>query len=183
MTADNRREYFRTEIALPARWKILNKRETELVKKGLGKNLLNNSQVPNPIDEYIHQASPGSEEEQILQCMQFINNKLDFVIEQIFLKEKGITPHQGYVVDLSGSGLKFKCDEPIAPGTMIKFNLIMTGSIQYRTEFISRVIRSEKDEEDYLIGASIVEIEEEARDSIVQIVMQKQRLEIRRNRD
>ena len=85
MASDNRRAYYRAQITIPLQWRILLPEESRIVRQGLGANLFRGSGVPNPIDEFLEQATPGSNEEHLYRCLQLVNNKLDFLIEHAFL--------------------------------------------------------------------------------------------------
>jgi c-di-GMP-binding flagellar brake protein YcgR len=179
MDLSNRRQYFRADISVPVRWRVLTGEETRLARQGMAHSLLRKASVPSPIDEFIEEAIPGSKEEQLYRCLQLINNKLDFVIEQVFLRSAQAPPSKDEVIDMSGSGLKFTCREHMQHGTLLKMDLIMPGTFQYQMELISEVMRVEAKEGGFIVAAKIVEIEEGCRESIVKVVFQKQRKDIR----
>ena len=58
----------------------------------------------------------------------------------------------------------------------------MPGIIQYNMELIAEIIRLTKKEEQYENAARIIHIKDDARDSIVKLVFQKQRMDIRNNK-
>ncbi|MBN2126358.1 MAG: hypothetical protein JW821_18805, partial [Deltaproteobacteria bacterium] len=86
MTSENRRRFFRAQITAPARWQMLGEEERRLLDQGLGRALLDQVELPSPIDEFMEQAAPDSEEAHLFRSLQFINSKLDFMINQLFLK-------------------------------------------------------------------------------------------------
>ena len=57
--------------------------------------------------------------------------------------------------------------------------LILPGITQYNMELITEILRVTKKEDQYINAARIVQIKDDARDSIVQLVFKKQRLDIR----
>jgi len=179
MNAANRRGYFRAKITVPVRWRVLSSEEARAARQGMGQTLFRRSGVLDPIDEFIEQATPGSKEEQLYRCLQLINNKLDFVIEQTFLRPSEAPPSRGMVVDLSGSGLRLSCREHLKQGTLLMMDLLLPGTFQYQVELVSEVIRVEAMEDGYEAGCRIIDIEESARESIVKLVFQKQRRDIR----
>jgi len=175
----NRRKYYRGKITVPARWQPLTEEESRLVSDGKGCELFRQADLLDPITEMLERAEPGTPDKQILRCLQLLNNKLDFVIEQIFLKEKETPPSRGDVIEISGSGLKFTSQEILPKGTLLMMNLILPGTFEYQLELISEVLRSEDVEGSFIIAARILEIREETRDEIIKVVLQKQRKEIR----
>jgi hypothetical protein len=179
MDAANRRGFFRAKIIFPVRWRVLSPEEARAARQGMGQTLFRRSGVPDPIDEFIEQATPGSKEEQLYRCLQLINNKIDFVIEQTFLHPSETPPSRGTVVDLSGSGIKLNCREHLKQGTLLKMDLLLPGTFQYQVELVSEVVWVEAMEDGYVTGCRIIDIEESARESIVKVVFQKQRRDIR----
>ncbi|MBW2102392.1 MAG: PilZ domain-containing protein [Deltaproteobacteria bacterium] len=161
MEVQNRRQYIRTSIILPAKCQILEKDEIDLVRKGEGKSLFRDRGHVSPIDEMVEQATPGRE-------------------RRAFLKE---------VVEISGSGMKFTSEEPLAVGTLLKTDLIMPGSARFRVELIAEVLRVEEVKapeparrDPYLVAAAFKEIDEDARDAIIKTVFDNQRKMIRLSR-
>lgn len=179
MDSENRRAYYRAQISIPLKWRILLPEEGRIVRQGLGTNLFRDSGVPNPIDEFLEQAAPGSNEEKLYRSLQLMNNKLDFLIEHAFLHPDQSSPLRGDVIDISGSGLKFICRDHIPIGSLLKMDLVMPTTSRYQLELISEVVRIETQTGGYTVACRIIEIDEAARESIVNVVFQKQRKEIR----
>jgi hypothetical protein len=175
----NRRKYYRGKITVPARWQLLTEEDSRLVYDGKGRELFKQADLLDPVDEILERAEPGTSEKQILRCLQLLNNKLDFIIEQIFLKEKETPPSRGEVIEISGSGLKFTSEEFLEKGALLLMHLILPGTFEFQLELISEVLRSEDVGRGFVIAAKILEIREETRDEIIKVVLQKQRKEIR----
>lgn len=182
MGSENRRKYFRIEMKLPVRWHLLNEEEIRKVKNGMGSDLFRRGDLPTPIQEFLEQAASGSKEEQLYRSLQLVNNKLDFIIDQLLSKSAGNVPNWNDLVEISASGLKFTTEEPLHVGAYMKMYLIIPETYQYQIEFVAEVVRVSEDGNDFLVAAKIVEIYEEARDAIVRVVLEKQRKEIRRLR-
>jgi hypothetical protein len=183
MESENRRKYYRARIDLPISWEVLDENEASVVKKGLGSSLLRKESCPSPVDEFLAQALPGSQEERLFRCIQLLNNKLDFIIERLLT---GLDKDSGPlddVVEISGSGLKFTTEESIKEGRFLRMNLVMPETFHYRMEFVAEVLRVEKYRSRFLVASRIVAIDEDTRDAIIQTVFKKQRQEIRMERD
>ena len=179
MNPENRRKYFREELTVTARWQVLMDEEIKLVEKGMGSTLFKSAGLPGPIDEFLEEAVLGSEEKQLYRCLQLINNKLDFIIDQMFLKSTENPPNLDEVIEISGSGLQFRSKKHLKPGTLLKMSLIMPETLQYEMELIAGVVRVDEKGDSFINAARILVIDDETRDSIVQVVFQKQRKEIR----
>jgi hypothetical protein len=181
MESGNRRKYYRARITLPVSWERLDEEARRLVEQGQGARLLRKGGLANPIDEYLAQAEPGSEERRIYRCLQLVNNKLDFLIDQLVNRCERERPLDD-VIEISGSGLKFITREPLSVGDLLRMDLLMPESFHYQMELLAEVVRVEEEEDASQVAAGIVAIDEEFRDAIVQAVFRKQRQEIREDR-
>ena len=181
MRSGNRRKYYRAKIVLPVSWERLDRDAKTLVEQGQGASLLKKGGLMSPIDEYLSQAEPGSEEKRIYRCLQLVNNKLDFVIDRMVNRSEEERCLDD-VIEISGSGLKFITGEPLSVGDLLRMDLLVPESFHYRMELLAEVVRVEEEENRYQVAAGIVAIDEEFRDAIVQAVFKKQREEIRKDR-
>ena len=175
----NRRNDVRVNMSVPIRWKILNSEEIQLVKKGLDQTLLKKSNLTTPIDEVLEQVAPDSEEELLYRSLKYIDNKLDFLIEQVLAESTDDFPHSDEIIEMSASGVKFITNSPLATDTYLKINLIMPGTFQYRIDCIAKVVRTEEKNNKFLIAVNIISIDKVARESMIKVIFQKQRKDIR----
>ena len=183
MSESNRREHFRVDMTVPVRWKILTDYEINLLKNGMGNALFKQKGIPSPIESFLEETIKGSKDEQIFLALQLLNNKLDFIIEHLLFSPSNETISHDKLIEISASGLKFSAVEKFEEGTLLKMELIMPGIVQYNMELITEIIRSTKKGDQYIIAARIVHIKEDARDSIVKLVFQKQRMDIRNKKN
>ena len=183
MSDINKREHFRVEMTVPVKWKILTDSEKEIVNKGMGNTLFKEGGIPSPIDTFLEESSPGSKDEQLFQSLQLLNNKLDFIIEHLMAREQHGTSGNDNIMEISASGLKFSSEEKLKKGTMLKMELIMPGIVQYKMELIAEILRVTESDNRYVNAASIIQIRDDAQDSIVKLVFQKQRMDIRNTRN
>lgn len=175
----NKRTDFRVVMSIPVKWQVLTDEDSEMVAKGRGMELFKHRGVPSPIEEYIDQTVPGSKDEQLYLALQFLNNKLDFIIENIMTVQEHKLPYEDHIIELCASGLKFITPVKVETGSYIKMELLMPGVVQFGMELIAEVLRVEEDEKRYVIAARIACIMDDARDSIIKIIFQKQRKDIR----
>jgi hypothetical protein len=182
MADPNRRGFYRAEIRIPLNYRPLVPEEVTAVRQGTGKSLFRTGRVQSPMDELLQQISPGSSEERLYRCLQILNNKLDFLIEQVFVRPDGSAPSRGHLIDISGSGLKFACKDHVPIGSLLKLDLIMPATAQYQLEMVTEVVRVEARQSGYIVACHIQEIDEACRESIIQVVFQKQRRDIRNAR-
>lgn len=114
------------------------------------------------------------------RSLQMLNNKLDFIIEHLAFDSMDSMSRQDDLIELSASGFRLKTGEPVEVGVFLKMELIMPGTIQYQIGLVAEVLRVEPKADDFIVAAQIVYMNEDARDSIVKTVFQKQRMDIRR---
>jgi hypothetical protein len=186
MNAPNRREYARAKVRLFARFRILERAEEEGVKKGMAGSHLRGGRSIGPLEELVEQIAPGSVDEPLLRCLQFINNKIDFIIDEITSRGKASTSIPGEVTEISGSGFRLDCDIRLPRGQLLKVDLIMPSALQYRIGLVAKVVRVDEaqqepgqDRKRFSVSARFVEIDEESRESIIKAVFSRQRARIR----
>ncbi len=179
MSENNNRDHFRVEMTVPVRWKILNEDEIQILKKGMGDALFKQRGIPSPIDAFLDEVIHGSKDERILLALQLLNNKLDYIIENLLSRPAVQEYSQDYITEISASGLKFSSDEKLEEGMHLKMELILPGIVQYNMELVAEIIRITENNEKYINAARIVHIRDDARDSIIKLVFQKQRMDIR----
>jgi hypothetical protein len=182
MAESNRRGFYRAEIRIPLKYRVLFPEEVIAVRQGSGKSLFRGGRMGSPMDDLVQQATPGSDNEHLYRCFQILNNKLDFLIEEVFLRPDGSAPMRGDLIDISGSGLKFACRDHVSIGSLLKLDLIIPATAQYQLEMVAEVVRVEARQGGYIMACHIKEIEEACRESIIQVVFQKQRSDIRNAR-
>ena len=179
MDYDNRRNHFRVDTLMPVKWHILNQAEIDLVKKGSGCTLLTQNCFLSPIEEMTEQVPSSLKNDQIYRFFNLLNNKLDYIINMM-LSDNGPDSTGDRVLELSASGLKFRTVEKIDTGVYLKIHLLIPGGLFSQIEFIAETLRVEKINNGYLHAANIICIDDDARDFIVKMIFQKQRIDIRR---
>ncbi len=185
MSPENRREYLRTDVLISARIRVLNQEELSLLEQG-DTTILEGNVFSSPIDEIIDQVPTGSKEETLYRCLKMMDKKLNFVIEQMTTPPDQPGRALNEIVELSGSGLRFLSETSYPENTPLKIDLIMPGTFEFKVTLIAKVIRIDKREttgragtESYSIAAHFTEIDEKARDAIIETIFRKQRKLIR----
>ena len=186
MTAENRREYLRTDVLISARLRTLSQEELALVDKGDASGVLAGNVPSSPIDEIIEQMPTGSTEETLYRCLRMMDRKINFVIEQMTSSSAQQGRPLDDVVELSGSGLKFLSVRSYPEGTLLKIDLIMTETLEFKVTLIGKVVRVDDLEPRQKSGAGFfsiavhfAEIDEKARDAVIETIFRKQRRLIR----
>ncbi len=184
METENRREFVRARVSYPARVKVLNTEENEIVEQGEGLTLFRGGDIPEPLEEFQSVLSSGTGSEVIQKCFKSLNSKLDFIIEQLTFPPVDEEEPFKEVIELSGSGLKLISKTPVPQGSYLKVDLIVPSSLQFKIEMIAQCMRVDQNHAPnrYLIAAKIIDIEEKDRDAIIENVFKRQRKVIRKKR-
>ncbi|MBW2093618.1 MAG: PilZ domain-containing protein [Deltaproteobacteria bacterium] len=190
MSPENRREYLRTDVLISARLSALSQEELSLLEQEDVSSVLEGNVFSSPIDEIIDQVPTGSKEETLYRCLKMMDKKLNFIIEQMTTPSDQPGRKLYDVVELSGSGLKFLSETPYREGTPLKMDLIMPGTFEFKVTLISKVIRTEKLEPPkkaragfFSVAVHFTEIDEKARDAIIETIFRKQRKLIRQEKE
>jgi hypothetical protein len=172
----NKRNYFRVELILPVKWQMLNVDEIEVVKKGQGCNLLTQNLFKHERPE---EAAAAKKDDHVSGAFKKLNDKLDFIINTMFC-ESELNSATDRIVEISASGIKLRTKSDISIGVLLKMRLLFSGSSYLQIEFIAETMRTQKLDNDYLIAANIICIDDDTRDFLIKIIFQKQRFDIRR---
>lgn len=180
MDIDNRREYFRVDVLIPVKWRILNQSETNLINNGKCNTLLSQSCFKSPLEETSEETSP-KRDDQVYQSLQLLNNKLDYIIN-VMIGDSEAASVSDRVTEISASGLKFITSEKIEAGVFLKMDLLIPGTSYFRVELIAETLRIEKNNNGYQVATNIICIDDDAKEFIIKIIFQKQRVDIRRSK-
>jgi c-di-GMP-binding flagellar brake protein YcgR len=119
-----------------------------------------------------------------------MDNKVNFIIEQMASPSDQPDKIMNAVIELSGSGIKFVSKDPFSKGVFLKMDLIMPDTIEFMVEFIASVVRvesklppAEKGVQEYCVAAQFAQIDERVRDAIIETIFKKQRKMIRLEKD
>jgi hypothetical protein len=176
MVQYNKRNFFRVELFMPVKWQRLDADETEIVKKGAGGSLL----TQNPFKNEMPEDTPSSRKaDHVSRAFQTLDNKLNFIIKSLLDGSK--PPAAGdRIVEISASGLKFLTNENLGAGALLKTSLIFPEFTYLQIELIAETMRIQKLDDGYLVAVNIVYIENDAREFLIKMIFQKQRIDIRR---
>jgi hypothetical protein len=186
MSPENRRDYLRAKVFLTTRWSALCQESFSSFDEEDAGRAATENVIAGPIDEIIDQMATGSQEETLYRCLKMIDKKLNFVIEQLISPSDQRGSKFNDVVELSGSGLKFLSDTVFPEGALLRMELIMPTAFEFKIDLIAKVLRVEKmaiqeeaNGESYSIAVHFTEIDEKARDAIIETIFKKQRKLIR----
>jgi hypothetical protein len=176
MVQYNKRNFFRVELIMPVKWQILNADETEIVKKGGGGSLLTQNLFRSEMPQDM---LSNMKDDHVSRSFQTLNNKLNFIIKSL-LDGSNPPPVNDRIVEISASGLKFRTNENLGPDTLLKTNLIFPEPPYLQIELIAETMRVQQLDNGYLVAANIICIDDDARDFLIKMIFQKQRIDIQR---
>jgi hypothetical protein len=176
MVLINKRSFFRVELVLPVQWRVLNSYETELVKNDSGCNLISQ----NLFQVETQKALTSNKDDQVSHAFQTLNNKLNFIINSMSGSDR--LPSDDRIVEISASGLKFRTKNNPGAGAFLQMSLIFSGPQHLQLDVITETMRIQKFDDGYLIATNILCIDENARDFLVKMIFEKQRVDIRRKK-
>ncbi|MEM7540279.1 MAG: PilZ domain-containing protein [Pseudomonadota bacterium] len=187
MTQDRRR-YFRYEDTVRVGYRVI--QDTELVDER--RFIFINEVTP----ENLHAALAGlelrfqefvgkirSRDSELADGFDLLNRKLGLLERVIAVHgASGAKPHcaEQEVVQatISGSGMSFPVDAPLAAGVRLGIDLILLPQ-NYPMRAIARVVACKPDGDRYCLAVDFEDIKEEDRDVIIQHIVKRQSQEIR----
>jgi hypothetical protein len=185
----NLRKSVRIQMALPLCYARLTTEETELVEAGKGDLLLGNSASTLPL-ELPNSALAGRASEQealMLQYLQLLDAKLNWLIERFGDEEKDLTDH-GETLDLGGNGLCFVTAASMPIGTLLRMKLKLS-STALPVYLLAKVLRVEPrtngkcEGPSYSVAVRFVHIGDVQREQIIQFIFGQKRQELRRRKE
>ncbi|MCX7982176.1 MAG: PilZ domain-containing protein [Syntrophales bacterium] len=162
---DNRREFCRVDASLPFTYRILTGEEAKAVPC---RSLIFSGAVTRP-------SLPELDNTALGEWLKVINAKLDEIIQLLTLNQTGFTSLPFRPINISASGLCFKSDRQIEPGTIIEAQLILTGATPLPLFLVGEVVLSEKEETGYRTAMKFINIDESIRNDIIRFVFARER--------
>ena len=185
----NLRKSVRIQMTLPLYYARLTTEETQLVEAGKGDLLLSNSASTFPL-ELPNSTLAGRASEQealVLQYLQLLDAKLNWLIERFGDEEKDLTD-QVQTLDLGGNGLCFLTAAPMPIGTLLRMKLKLS-STALPVYFLAKVLRVERrangqcDGPSFSVAVRFIEIGDVQREQIIQFIFGQKRQELRRRKE
>ncbi len=121
---------------------------------------------------------------ELISEIQSIHRKLDFIIKILGqTSEDTIFNREPTAVNISGSGLRFRCNENLNPGSFLEIELVLPLSSGILIELIGEVVRCTElhnpeeggGDERYDVGVNFAAINEDDREYIIKYVFKRQR--------
>ncbi|MCX7822954.1 MAG: PilZ domain-containing protein [Syntrophobacterales bacterium] len=116
----------------------------------------------------------------IARQLQTIHQKLDAILEYLYLDKSGFTNLQYHEVDISAGGMRVKVSEDFEEGDTLEIRLILPTAPPLYLICYGKVKRCSECANRKEIAIEFVNIGEDIRSLIVRYVLQRQRQDIRR---
>lgn len=177
VVAEDRRSYFRIDDSLPVKAKKVNKRPSASRFLSV---LPARQNFGLPLDMDI-------KEDAIMSMLQEINQKLDYLINHLIIKQEGIPVDECQEVNLSASGMRVEIEEEVDIGDIVEIKMVLPSFPPVAIQTFGEVVRVHKIERDgkvlYEVGLKFAQMTEEVREEIIQYTLKRQREIIRIKRE
>lgn len=123
------------------------------------------------------------EEETAVDLLRSINEKLEFLIQHLVLKEEGFFEGEVKRVNLSAGGIRFSLEEPVEVNDILELKVTLPAPQPIGLVLYGRVVRVDVVELDgkrfYETAVKFEAITDDVRDTIIQYTIQRQRESLR----
>jgi hypothetical protein len=133
---NERREYFRVEDLLPTSIKKIDEELAKMKGKTIP-GLQSGVGYPTASDE----TADDSINPVLLRMLTEINQKLNILLNNMYLTCQGLTNIQVKRVSISASGMRALCDECFEPGDCVEIRILLTANISFWVVLYGRVMR------------------------------------------
>ncbi|RME68459.1 MAG: PilZ domain-containing protein, partial [Nitrospirae bacterium] len=124
------------------------------------------------------------EEETAVDLLKAINEKLEFLIQHLILKEEGFFEGEVKSVNLSAGGIRFSLEEPVEVGDILELKITLPAKQPIGLVLYGRVVRVDVVEYEgkrfYETAVKFEGLTEDVRETIIQYTLQRQRECLRR---
>lgn len=177
------RTFFRVKGAFAVHYRKITEEEHELLGERLNVEL---SFPESPSYRYL----PTNDQEpyqggleRLVPLFQELSYKLDMVVDLLLSRDEGWEEPQGRVIDISGSGLRFKCKEEFGADSFLEMRFQLPGQWGRHIQCAARVLRSDRCEEGWAVACELTHICEADRERIIQHTFQVSSKILRANRE
>jgi c-di-GMP-binding flagellar brake protein YcgR len=166
---NERREYFRVEDLLPTSIRKID----ENLARMKGKT------IPG-LQPSVGYLTVSSEDESInpvmMRKLNEINQKLQLLLDNMYLTSHGLTNINMKRVSLSSSGIGAVCDECFKAGDCVEIKILLTANTSFWVILYGRVTRiTEAAESQWEIGIEFFEMGDEVRNALGAYIISRQR--------
>ncbi len=130
---------------------------------------------------------PGTtsgEEETAVGLLKAINEKLEFLIQHLILKEEGFFEGEIKRVNLSAGGIRFELEEPVEVGDILELKITLPSPQPVGIMLYGKVIRAKKIEHNgktlYEAAVRFEGLTEDVREEIIRYTLHRQREALRK---
>jgi len=173
---EERRSFFRVDDAFPVN-----------IKKVDRLSVRSPGFLSRPSDKKIDEVGAGPQENGLVPLLQEINNKLDFLMNTLVLKDSVGLNEEASAVNISASGIRFEIDEEFEPGDVVELKMLLPLYPPVAVLTFGEVARVAVLEREgrrvYDTAIGFVEMTDGVRDEIIRYTLRRQREIIRKQRE
>lgn len=174
-SGEERRAFFRVDDVIPVR-----------VKRADSNSPSGSARFISPplSIEGLEPISEDVKEGPMLNLLKEINTKLDFLINNLMMKNEGLSYDERLPVNLSATGMRFDFDEEVRVGDIMEVKMVLPTYPPVAILTYGEVVRVREVEKGgrtvYETALKFTEMTEEVREEIIQYTLKRQREVIKR---
>jgi hypothetical protein len=166
-----KREYFRVEDLLPVSIRKIDE-ELALMKGKTIPGLPSCVGYPTNIEEI-----PDDSISPVLwHMLTEISQKLNILLDNMYLTNHGLTDITVKRVSLSASGIRVVCDESFDPGDCVEARILLTANVSFWVILYGKVVRATQlDGSRWEVGIEFLEMGDEVKNELSAYMISRQR--------
>ncbi|MEC4684768.1 MAG: PilZ domain-containing protein [Nitrospirota bacterium] len=172
---EERRSFFRVDDAFPVK-----------IKRVGNLSVRSSGFLFPPSDKKVDEIGTGLQDSGLVPLLQEINNKLDFLLNTLVLKEAGALNEEASAVNISASGIRFEIDEEFELGDVVELKMLLPSYPPMAVQAFGEVTRVKVLEREgrkaYDTAIEFAEMTDEVREEIIRYTLRRQREIIRKQR-
>jgi len=166
-----RREYSRVEAYMPFEYRVVTPEEKDHI----------HAEIPGNIAAVELRSIPDmAEYDHILgEWLMILNSKLDTIIRLMTLQNEGFFGLPYKAINISGGGMSFTLQQALAIGETVEIKTMLTSHQAIALRIYGEVVKSEAQDQGYLIAVRYIHMDDSIRDEIIHFVFEREREIIR----
>lgn len=184
---EEKRRYFRVTDTINLLHKVIDESSLEQLSH-ISDDVLGNCSLVAALDvlnEEARMMAPRLErrDPEFFEYLKLIDSKIGLIAQALALKDEQFARHDKHDVTLSGSGLAFANNQPLATGTLLELRMVLTSCLAVIVVF-GRVVQCKdiseiNSERPYEICVEYINMKEEDRELLLKHVVKKQLQQLR----
>lgn len=184
---EEKRRYFRVTDTINLLHKVIDEHSLDQLSH-ISEDVLGNCSLSAALDvlnEEARMIAPRLErrDPEFFEYLKLIDTKIGLIAQALALKDEQFSRHDKHEVSMSGSGLAFSNEQPMATGTLLELRMVLTSCLAVIVVF-GRVVQckdiaASNPQSPYEICVEYINMKEEDRELLLKHVVKKQLQQLR----